>query len=225
MRFDILTIFPECYSYFEYSLINKAVLKGLVQIYVHDLRKYGLGKRKNIDDRPYGGGPGMVFMIEPIYRCLKDIGAYPKKNNNTRIFLMSAKGKLLSQKKLSSLTKLKRIVLIAPRYEGVDQRVADYLCDAEISIGKYVLSGGELPAMILVDGVVRLLPGVIGNEKSLHIESFHNGLHKEYPQYTRPKIFVTDEGNCLSVPDILLSGDHKEIERWRLSKISPKSNY
>lgn len=216
IRFDIITLFPEVYSYINFGIIKRASEKNLIDIKIHNLRKYGIGKRKKVDDKPFGGGPGMLLMIEPIYKCLKDIKAYPKTDNFTRIILTSPSGKILNQKKAKNLSKMNRVVIISGRYEGIDARVSKYFCDEELSVGKYVLSGGELPSMIILDSVSRMVPGVLGNYESLIEESF-SSFNVEYPQYTRPAKFKTEEGDILSVPDILLSGNHKKIKNWKHS--------
>lgn len=205
MRFDIITIFPDIFSsYFNESIVGRAVKNGLVKINPVNLRDYTKDNHKTVDDSPYGGGAGMVMMIEPIYKTVKDI-----KKKGGKVILLSAKGKKFDQKKAREFAKLKQLVLICGRYEGVDERVAEHIADEEISIGDYVLTGGELPAMIITDAVVRLLPGVIAQE-SLKEESFSEEGRVEYPQYTRPEKFKNWQ-----VPEVLLSGNHKEIEKWR----------
>jgi tRNA (guanine37-N1)-methyltransferase len=225
MKFDIISLFPQAFN-FEYSMVGAALIKQKVEIAVHDLRKYGLGVRRNVDEKPFGGGPGMVLMVEPLYRALKDLNVYPQRDPKTKVMLTSASGTQWNQKLAqSSAIELERCVIICGHYEGIDQRVADHLVDMEVSIGKYVLTGGELAASIIVDSVTRLLPGVLGNPESLAVES-HNevletedNVYHEYPQYTRPEKFVTDEGESWDVPSILLSGHHAEIEKWRNKKI------
>ncbi len=186
---------------------------------MHNLRDYTLDKHKTTDDKPFGGGPGMVMKIEPIYYAIQEITKKQKnlktKKHKTRVILLSAKGKQFDQKKAKALSKYQQIILICGRYEGVDERVAKYLADEEISIGNYVLTGGELPAMIVVDAVTRLLPKVLGEPESLKEESFfiktkEGGFTLEYPQYTRPAEF-----KGWKVPKILLSGDHQKIKEWR----------
>lgn len=216
MRFDILTTFPGSFSAIQESILKKASEKGLVEINIHNLRDYTLDKHKTTDDSPFGGGAGMLMKIEPIYRALKAIGVYPKKDNKTKIILTSAKGTTWNQ----SLAKewsanLDRIVIICGHYEGVDHRVVEHLVDMEVSIGNYVLSGGEIPAMILVDSISRLLKGVLGNEESIVNESHSDNFQLEYPQYTRPSTFNTEEGEQWNIPSILLSGDHKKIADWQ----------
>jgi len=177
MRFDILTIFPEAFeSYFNTSIIKRAQAKKLLKINIFNLRKWTKDKHQTVDDRPYGGGAGMIFTLEPIFKALKDLKKH-QKQVKTRVILFSLKGKKLTQKKLEQLKKYDRLILICPHYEGVDERVAKYLVDEEISIGDYILTGGELPAMILVDAITRLIPGAI-KEDSLKEESFSSLLIK-----------------------------------------------
>jgi len=215
IHFDIITLFPEAFNYLRYGVIGKALNKNIFSVKIHNLREYGIGKRNNVDDKPFGGGAGMVIMIEPIYKCLKKINAYPS-DSLTEIILFSPRGKVFTQKLASQIhSKKSRVVLICGRYEGVDERVV-YLCTKVISVGKYILSGGELPAMIVLDTVVRFIPGVLGNANCLKIDNSLNNVNvKEYPQYTRPSVFITEEGDKLAVPDVLISGNHKKIKDWR----------
>ena len=214
MKFNIITIFPEIFnSYFNESIIKRAQKRKLINIKIHNLRDYTNDKRKTVDDMPYGGGPGMVMMVEPIYKAVKKL----KKEKNTKVILFSPKGKKFDQATAKRFSKLDNLIMICGRYEGVDERVAKYIADEEVSIGDYVLTGGEIPAMIVVDAVTRLIPGVIAKE-SLNEESFSIKKQKdlanenyEYPQYTRPEVF----NKTWSVPKVLLSGDHKKIEEWR----------
>lgn len=225
MRFDILTIFPEIFdSYFNTSILKKAQKKRLIKIYIHNLRKWAIDRHQTTDDSPYGGGMGMIFKVEPIFKAVKDLKK--KKIKKCRIVLFSAKGTKLTQKKVKQLSKYHQLILICPRYEGVDERVAKYIADEEISIGEYILTGGELPAMVLVDAVSRFVSGVIKKESLLE-ESFtlnskfqipNSESLGEYPQYTRPKIFYPNNKKgkiAWQVPDILLSGNHKKIKEWR----------
>ncbi len=215
--FDIITIFPEAFSYINESIMWRAQNKGFAEINVHNLRDYSKNKRKKVDDTPYGGGAGMVMQAEPIYNAVKALRqAQSKKIKKTRVILLSAKGKIFNQKKAKNLLKYDQIIFICGRYEGVDERVAKYIADEEISIGEYVLTGGELPAMVITDAVVRLIPGVI-KKKSLEEESFSskkNTFVLEYPQYTKPEIVEIDEKKR-KVPKVLLSGNHKKIEEWK----------
>jgi len=210
MKFDIVTIFPGIFnSYFDESILKRAQAKKLVEIKIHNLRDYTKDKRKTIDDTPYGGGAGMVMMVKPIYECIKKI----KKSDKSRIILFSAKGKKYTQADARRLAKYNNLTFICGRYEGVDERVAENLADEEISIGDYILTGGEIPAMVLVDSISRLIPGILGNPKSLDEESFGKKIRNsvlEYPQYTKPEDFAG-----WKVPKILLSGDHQKIKEWR----------
>lgn len=207
MKFDIITIFPNIVTeYINTGIVNNALKKGLVEINVHDLRKWTTDNHKTVDDTPYGGGPGMIMKIEPIYKAIQEL-----KKENTIVAITTPKGEKIVQNKLQefSLKKDLHMIVLCGRYEGFDQRIHDNLVNYEFSIGEYVLSGGELPALVLVDGITRLLPGVLGNEESLKEESFNDG-NLEYPQYTKPEEF-----NGWKVPEILLSGNHKEIENYR----------
>lgn len=206
-KFDIITIFPKTIEeYINTGIVRIAREKGLVEINVHDLRKWTTDKHKTVDDTPYGGGPGMIMKIEPIYKAIQEL-----KKENTLVAITTPKGEQLKQKKLLKFSQEKNLhmIILCGRYEGFDQRIHDHLVDYEFSIGEYVLSGGELPALVLVDGITRLIPGVLGNELSLDEETFNDN-SLEYPQYTKP-----DEFNGWRVPDVLLSGNHKEIEDYR----------
>ena len=212
IHFDIVTIFPEVITpYIESSIPKRAQEKGLVKIVVHNLRDLALDKHMSVDDTPYGGGPGMVMKVEPIFNCLKDL-----KKENSIVMLTSPKGEKLVQSKLKELSETKdaHYIILCGHYEGFDQRIHDYLIEYEFSIGEYVLSGGELPALVLVDGITRLIPGVLGNQESLVSETF-NSDNPDFPQYTKPEEF-----NGWKVPDVLLGGHHKKIEEWRKEKTS-----
>jgi len=209
MKFNIITIFPQIFdSYFNLSMIKRAQDKKVIEIKTNDLRKFAdkNDAHNSVDDTPYGGGAGMVLMLEPIYKALKNI----KRKKKSRVILFSAKGKQLKQSDLKRLAKYDQLIMICGRYEGVDNRVAENLIDEEIRIGDYVLTGGEIPAMVLVDGVTRLLPGVLGNIESAQDESFSKDNELEYPQYTKPEKF-----KGMNVPDVLLSGHHQKIKEWR----------
>ncbi|HSA30931.1 MAG TPA: tRNA (guanosine(37)-N1)-methyltransferase TrmD [Candidatus Omnitrophota bacterium] len=206
VRFDIITIFPGMFS----NVLNESILKRAqeqrkVDIRVHDLRKFAAGKYRQVDDRPFGGGPGMVMMPEPLFKAVKAV----KGRRKAKVLLMCAAGKPFTQTVAKQLAKEKNIILICGHYEGVDERVRQALVDESISVGDYVLTGGELPAMIVVDAVSRLLPGVLGKQQSIESESFEDGL-LEYPQYTRPADF-----KGMKVPEVLLSGNHRQINGWR----------
>jgi tRNA (guanine37-N1)-methyltransferase len=208
IRFDILTAFPEAFdSYFNASILGRASKKKLIEVAVHDLRRWATDRHKSIDDRPYGGGAGMVLKVEPIYRA---VSALRRSDRRARVILFSAKGKLMTQADVRRWVKYKRLIMICGHYEGVDERVARHIADEEISIGEYVLTGGELAAMLVTDAVSRLVPGVLGKRSSLAEESFSKPGYREYPHYTRPEVFKT-----WRVPKVLLSGDHKRIEAWR----------
>lgn len=215
MIFQILTIFPKIFdSYFNESILARAQKKGIAEIKIHDLRQWATDKRKTVDDTPYGGGAGMLLKIEPIYKSLKSIA---KKRKKRKTILLSARGKRWNQQLAKKYSSLEEIVLICGRYEGVDERIKKFI-DEEISIGDYVLTGGEIGAMTIVDSVTRLLPGTLGNNKSAETESHTTPGLLEYPQYTRPEIFEVN-GKKYKVPPVLLSGDHKKIEEWRKNKM------
>jgi tRNA (guanine37-N1)-methyltransferase len=214
MRFDIITIFPQILnSYLQESIIGRAQKNKFIEIFTHNLRDYTDDKNGKVDDTPYGGGAGMVLQVQPIYACVEKIKKIiTKKQNkaNTRIILFSAKGKKYTQRTAERLAKYTNLVLICGRYEGVDERVAKNIADEEISIGDYVLTGGEIPALIIVDSVARLLPGVLGNTESAKNESHKIKNYKEHPQYSKPQEF-----NNWPVPAVLMSGNHNEIKKWR----------
>jgi tRNA (guanine37-N1)-methyltransferase len=206
MRINVVTIFPEFFaSPLEVSLVGKALEDGTVEVVLHDLRDHGKGAHRQVDDTPYGGGAGMVMMIEPLAGALEPL------RESHRVLLTPA-GSPLSQETLDRWATLDELTLVCGRYEGVDERVAEHLVDEETSLGDYVLLGGEIGAMAIIEGVTRLLPGVVGNPDSLESESFRNGLLEE-PQYTRPADF-----RGWQVPEVLLSGDHGKVEEWRQAK-------
>jgi tRNA (guanine37-N1)-methyltransferase len=209
MRIDIITIFPKMFApVLDESIIRRAQKSGRVKIRVRNLRDYTLDKHRKVDDRPFGGGSGMVMSPQPIFRAVAGIKPQAT-SHKPQVILLSPQGKKLDQKLAKKLSKHKHLILICGHYEGIDERVRQRLVDEEISIGDYVLTGGELPAMVLVDALVRLVPGVLGDKNSLNFESFEDNL-LEYPHYTRPADF-----RGLKVPAILLSGDHKKIAEWR----------
>jgi len=215
LQFDILTIFPEIFrSYVKASLINKAQKKGLIKINVHNLRKWTNNERKTIDDKPYGGGLGMVFKIEPIYKAIQEIKKKGIKKNKRKIILFTPRGKIYNQKRSHSFSGLQQIILICGRYEGVDERVAKKIADLELSIGEYDLMGGEVPAMVIIETTSRLIPGVLGKEEFLKERKQGKGFI-EYPQYTRPETFKPVKGIKWKVPKVLLSGNHRKIAEWR----------
>lgn len=217
MKFDIITIFPDLFKGFLIeSLLARAQKKNLIKINVHNLRKWTKDKHKTVDDRPYGGGAGMLLKIEPISKAVLSIKnqVLRNKNKKSRVILLSAKGKTFNQKKARELAKYEQLIFICGRYEGVDERVAKYVADEEISIGNYVLFGGEVPTMVIIETISRLIPGVVAKEESVKNESFTKKTAKEHPHYTRPEVFVL-KGKKLKVPPVLLSGNHKDIEEWR----------
>lgn len=226
MKIDIITLFPEMFrGPFDESIIRRAQDKASVEIKIHNLRKWAVDKHGTVDDKPYGGGAGMVLMVEPIYRALRDIKLKVKsdlpggRQEKLKVILLDPGGKPFNQMKAQELAKLDHLILIAGHYEGVDQRVKEHLVDEEISIGDYVLTGGELPAMVVVDAVVRLIPGVLEKPEATQFESFSEMENLlEYPQYTRPEKFRN-----WKVPEVLLSGNHKEIETWRKQKAVEKT--
>ena len=215
MTFHIISVFPEMFeSYFSQSIIKRALDKNLIKINLYNLRDYTKDKHKNIDDTPYGGGAGMILKIEPLYNILKKIA--PRKKNGRKIILLSAKGSFWAQKKAKEYSKkYSEIILICGRYEGVDERVLEFI-DEEISIGEYILTGGEIGAMTIVDSISRLIPKVLGNNASLTEESY-NSNDLEYPQYTKPNVFKAGNKKYI-VPEILLSGNHEKIKEWRNKK-------
>lgn len=205
MRIDILTLFPEFFNTLcNWSIIGRAYEEGIIQINSINIRDFSKDKHKRVDDYPFGGGAGMVMKPEPIYDAIQSV-----KKSNTRTIYLSPQGKVFNQEIANELSKEEHIILLCGHYEGIDNRIIEHYIDEEISIGDYVLTGGEIPAMVVIDAVTRLLPGVLSSEESFIEESHFNGL-LEYPQYTRPREF-----NGYKVPDILLSGHHKKIETWR----------
>ncbi|NLJ33006.1 MAG: tRNA (guanosine(37)-N1)-methyltransferase TrmD [Firmicutes bacterium] len=206
MRIDVISIFPEMFpGPLGHSIIGRAQERGLLKLVIHNLRDYTTDKHRTVDDAPYGGGAGMVMKPEPIFRAVDFLQC----REDSRIILLSPQGEVFNQGKAWELSKEKQLLLICGHYEGVDERVREYLVTDEISVGDYVLTGGEIPAMLLIDAVVRLLPGVLGKYYSLQEESFTDNL-LEYPHYTRPP-----EWQGMRVPPVLLSGHHEEIRLWR----------
>lgn len=207
MNFSVITIFPEMLqSFIKYGLISKAIEKNLVKIDIYDLRDFTTDKHRKVDDRPFGGGPGMVMKPEPLFNAINHI----KNRRKGHVILFSAYGELLSQQKVIKLSEEKHLIMICGRYEGVDQRVIDHLVDEEISIGEYVLMGGEIAAEVVIESVSRMLSGVVGNVESVESDSFFKKNQYAVPQYTQPRNF-----NGLKVPEVLLSGNHKDIAKWR----------
>jgi tRNA (guanine37-N1)-methyltransferase len=221
LRVDIITIFPDYFrEAFDYGIIRRAAAAGLVSIRAHDLRSWTSDKHHVVDDRPFGGGDGMVLKPEPIFAAVKTLTGADRREQvapGARVVLLSPQGATLTQSRAAEFAAGNQLVLICGRYEGVDERVADALVTDEVSIGDYVLSGGEPAALVLIDAVVRLLPGALGSETSATTESFSDGL-LDYPHYTRPPDF---EG--MKVPDVLLTGNHAEIARWRQKAAAEKT--
>jgi tRNA (guanine37-N1)-methyltransferase len=214
MRFDIITIFPEMFEgVFSGGVVKKAMDREVVRIAVHDLRDFTTDKHRQVDDRPFGGLEGMVLKPEPVFRAVEAV----RQDGGSKVYLLSPQGRTLDAGLARELAAEQQVVLICGRYEGVDERVAEHLVDGEISIGDYVLSGGELAAAVVVDAVARFVPGVVGKEGSVRNDSFSGGI-LDYPQYTRPREF-----RGLKVPAVLFSGDHKRIERWRRKKALEKT--
>lgn len=212
MRIDILSLFPAMFDGpFGDSIIKRAVEKGILDINITNPRDFAQGKHQQVDDTPFGGGSGMVMKPEPVFRAVKHVKLHTQYENR-RVLLLSPEGQVFTQSKARELAQLDQLILICGHYEGFDARISENLADEIISIGDYVLTGGELPAMIITDAVARMLPGVLGSEESAPTDSFYNGL-LEHPQYTRPRDF---EG--LTVPEVLLSGDHARIAKWRRRK-------
>jgi len=210
MRFDVLTLFPEMFpGYLGQSLLKLAIERGLVEVNLVNIRDYSTDKHKSVDDRPFGGGPGMVIRVEPTVECVEDVQKQGDKPG--RVVLLTPQGRRLTQPVVEDLAREERLVLLCGRYEGFDERVKDILKPDEISIGDYVLNGGEVGAMVVIDSVIRLVPGVLGDEESAKQDSFSGpNRHLEFAQYTRPR-----EYRGHAVPEILLSGNHQEIAAWR----------
>ncbi len=217
MSFDIITIFPNIFkSFLKESLIARAQKKRLIKVKVHNLRKWASNRHKTVDDRPFGGGLGMVLKVEPIYKAVNALKRKAKsEKRKTKIILFTPRGKKFNQKIAHQFSKLDRLILICGRYEGVDERVAKYIADIELSIGDYDLMGGDLPAMVVMETVCRLIPGVLGKPELLKERITREKGFIEYPQYTRPEVFETPDGRKWKTPKVLISGHHKEIEKWR----------
>ncbi|HEV7222952.1 MAG TPA: tRNA (guanosine(37)-N1)-methyltransferase TrmD [Pirellulales bacterium] len=210
MRFDVLTLFPEMFpDYLGQSLLKLAIDKGLVDVRLHDIRDWAEGRHKMVDDRPFGGGPGMVLMVKPVVECVEAVRGEGEEPGH--LVMLSPQGRRLDQSVVEELAEKRRLILLCGRYEGFDERVKQLLKPDEISIGDFVLNGGEVAAMVVIDAVIRLVPGVLGDERSSSEDSF-SGAERllEFPQYTRPREF-----RGLAAPEILLSGNHPEIARWR----------
>lgn len=210
MRFDVLTLFPEIFSgYLGQSLLKKGIDAGLLAVHLHDIRRWTTDKHQKVDDRPFGGGPGMVMKVEPVVDCVEAVQKLAEPAG--KLILLSPQGRRLDQSLVKELAAEPRLVLVCGRYEGFDQRIVDLLQPEEISIGDYILNGGEAAAMVVIDACFRLIPGVLGDEQSSQDDSFSTQSGQlEFPQYTRPREF-----RGLTVPEVLLGGDHGEIARWR----------
>ncbi|MFA6429878.1 MAG: tRNA (guanosine(37)-N1)-methyltransferase TrmD [Patescibacteria group bacterium] len=225
LRIDIVTIFPEMVEpYMNGSILGRGQKQGLLDVKIHQLREWTDDNHKTVDDRPFGGGPGMVMKVAPFHEALVAMRVRTKKGSKTatakttRVILTSAKGKIFTQEEAKRLSGYDRLVFLCGRYEGVDERVAEHLADEEMAIGGYVLTGGELAAMVMSDAVARLRPGVLGKEESLAMESHTEEGVLEYPQYTRPEVYEPAKGAKWPVPEVLMSGDHKKIAEWRKAK-------
>ena len=217
MKFHIVTIFPEFFrGPFEHGVIQKAREAGLIEIQVHDLRTWTYDRHRTVDDRPFGGGEGMLLKAAPIFEAVEAV--WPERSEGSKVILLSAQGKKFDQAKAREFSGLKELLLICGRYEGVDERVAEYLADEELSIGDYVLSGGELAAAVVVDAVARLQAGVLGNETSSVDESFGEDGLLDWPQYTRPAEF-----RGWKVPEVLIGGNHEEVRKWRRNAAREKT--
>ncbi len=226
-RYDVITIFPEVIApYAEASILGKAQKKKLLKIAGHDLRKYSKDKHKKVDDTPYGGGAGMVMTVQPFEHAVEAVRLKPggilkkllgrsKGKPSVCVVLTSASGKRFSQADAKRLAEYDQVIFLCGRYEGVDHRVQESIADEALSIGDYVLTGGELPALVMIDAIARNLPGVLGNAETLNEESHGSEGELEYPQYTKPEIYTFKNKQTLAVPPVLLSGNHKDIEKWR----------
>lgn len=209
IRFDIITLFPQIFAgYLGESLLAKAIDRQLVEVFIHNLRDWSQDKHHKIDSPPYGGGPGMLIQVEPTVECVEAVRAMTE--DPGELLLMSPQGETLKQPMVGAFAKQKRLILLCGRYEGFDQRVVDILCPREISLGDFILNGGEVAAMAILESTIRLIPGVLGDLRSSEEDSFSDQALLEFPQYTRPREY---RGRC--VPDVLLSGNHQEIARWR----------
>ena len=210
MRFDIVTLFPEMFAgYLGEGLLSRAISRGLIEVHLHLLRQWAVRKHQKVDDRPYGGGPGMLLQVEPVVSCVEDVLKMDARP--TELILLSPQGERLRQPLVEKLALLPRIVMICGRYEGFDQRIIDLLKPRQISLGYFVLNGGEVAAMAIMDATMRLVPGTLGDEQSAQLDSFSlEDSTLEYPQYTRPR-----EYRGLAVPDVLLNGNHEQISQWR----------
>jgi tRNA (guanine37-N1)-methyltransferase len=217
MRFDVLTLFPDIFQgYLTQSILKLALERGLVEIHLWNIRDWAEGKHKSVDDRPFGGGPGMVIMPGPVYAAVEDVRQ--KAPDHGQLILLTPAGQRLTQERVKELAGAGRLLLLCGRYEGFDERIRQGLRPREISIGDFVCNGGEVPAMVLIDAVIRYVPGVLGDVASVDDESHNQPGRLEYPQYTRPRVF-----RDMTVPEILLSGDHQAVARWRQEQSEARS--
>jgi tRNA (guanine37-N1)-methyltransferase len=209
MRFDVLTLFPEMFEgYLGQGHLKLAIERGLVELKLHNFRDFAPGKRKQVDDNPFGGGPGMLLMCQPVFECVESVQAQGDKPG--RLLMMTPTGRKLDQKFVEELAQESRLVLLCGRYEGFDDRIRQGLQPTEVSVGDFICNGGEVPSMLIVDTVIRLIPGVLNDETSSRYDSFSNAGLLEHPQYTRPREF-----RGMTVPDVLISGNHKKIQEWQ----------
>ena len=212
MRFDVLTLFPELFeSYLSQSLLNLAIERQLVEVKLWNFRNWATGQRKSVDDKPFGGGPGMLICCQPVFDCVEAVQADTTETG--QLVMLTPQGRRLDQQLVGELAKHRRLLLLCGRYEGFDERICEGLKPLEVSVGDVIANGGEVPAMLIIDTVIRLIPGVLGDETSNKYESFSESGLLEYPQYTRPREF-----RGMQVPEVLLSGHHEEIDRWRLQQ-------
>jgi tRNA (guanine37-N1)-methyltransferase len=217
MRFDVLTLFPEIFEgYLTQSILKLAIERGLVEIHLWNIRTWAKGKHRSVDDRPFGGGPGMVIMPEPVFAAVEAVR--PLAEDPGQLVLLTPAGERLTQTLVKELALKKRLLLLCGRYEGFDERIRTGLAPREISIGDFVCNGGEVPAMVVIDTVIRYVPGVLGDEESVEEESHSDPGRLEYPQYTRPRVFRE-----MAVPEVLLSGNHQAIARWRREQSEARS--
>jgi tRNA (guanine37-N1)-methyltransferase len=209
MRFDVLTLFPELFeSYLGQSLLKLAIDRGLVDVKLHNFRDFGPGKRRQVDDKPFGGGPGMLIMCQPVFDCVEHVQL--QSETPGKLIMLTPQGRPLNQQLVEELAAEPRLLLLCGRYEGFDDRIRQGLKPLEISVGDFICNGGEVPAMLIIDTVIRLIPGVLGDETSSRYDSFSNSGLLEHPQFTRPR-----EYRGMVVPEVLLSGDHQAVDRWQ----------
>jgi len=217
MRFDVLTLFPGIFDgYLQQSLLKKAIDAGLVSVQLWNFRDWATDRHKSVDDTPYGGGPGMLIRCEPVFACVEAVQAAAQPSG--KLVMLSPQGRRLDQRLIEELATQPRLLLLCGRYEGFDERIADGLEPLQVSVGDFICNGGEVPAMLVIDAVIRLVPGVLGDETSSKYESFAEAGQLEYPQYTRPREF-----KGMTVPEVLLNGNHQEIARWRAEQSAKRT--